>query len=336
MRVLVTGGAGYVGSVVVQQLVRAGFQVSVLDNLVQGNRQAVDPGARFVEGDIGDGDLVRGLLTSHGVEAVVHMAAATVIERSQRDPRFFYEENVVKGLALVHAMLDCGVKKLVFSSTAAVYGEPLTDPITESHPQAPINVYGRTKLMLENALASYHQAYQLNYTAFRYFNASGASQPLGEDHRPETHLIPLLFRAASAGAASAGAAPLKVFGRDYDTPDGTCVRDYVHVLDLAQAHRLALEQIDDVKAASFNLGAGVGRSVQELIDAAEKVTGARIPVETAPRRPGDPSRLVASPEQAMKRLGWEPKHSDLETILSSAWEWFQQHPQGWDDQPANQ
>lgn len=324
MRVLVTGGAGYVGSVVVQQLLQAKLEVFVVDSLVQGHRDAVLPEAHFTQGDIGDGDLIRNLLRRHQIEAVVHMAAATVIERSMTDPRFFYEENLVNGLALLHAMLDCDVKKIVFSSTAAVYGEPQHVPITENHPTQPINVYGVSKLTVEKILASYYDAYGLQHICFRYFNAAGASGPLGEDHRPESHLIPLMLRATKEQ-------PLKVFGTDYDTADGTCVRDYIHVIDLGQAHLLALQGLERIKRASFNLGTGSGNSVREFLNAAREVTGRDIPAVNCPRRIGDPSVLVAAPEQAKTQLGWQPVHSQPREILASAWEWLQKHPRGYDD-----
>jgi UDP-glucose 4-epimerase len=325
MRVLVTGGAGYVGSVVVQQLVQANLQVFVLDSLVQGHRQAVTPGAEFTQGDIGDRALVEDLLRRHQIEAVVHMAAATVIERSMTDPRFFYEENVVKGSALVGAMLDCNVRKLVFSSTAAVFGEPVHVPITEDHPKDPINVYGESKLMFERILTAYHQAYGLKSVCFRYFNAAGASGPLGEDHSPESHLIPLMLKAGADGNG-----PVKIFGTDYPTPDGTCIRDYIHVVDLAQAHLLALQQLDRIDKAAYNLGTGHGHSVLQLLDAAKRATGRDLPSVTAARRGGDPAVLTASPDLAKRELGWRPVRSDPDQILTDAWAWHQKHPHGYE------
>jgi UDP-glucose 4-epimerase len=325
MRVLVTGGAGYVGSVVVQQFRQAGHDVWVLDSLVQGHRRAV-LGGHLVKGDIADTVLVSGLLRRHEIEAVVHMAAATVVCRSYVEPRFFFEENLIKALTLVHTMLDCEVERLVFSSTASVFGEPQFVPITEDHPYLPVSAYGQSKFSFESALNYYHRAYGLNSVAFRYFNAAGSSGDIGEHHRPETHIIPLLLRSAASGTE-----PFRIYGNDYPTPDGSCIRDYVHVVDLAQAHLLALERIDRIGVGRYNLGSGNGVSVLELIRQAECITGLRVPTMACGRRMGDPSVLVACSERARRDLGWMPKHSDPAHILNTAWEWYRKHPEGYSD-----
>lgn len=325
MRILVTGGAGYVGSVVVQQLLAAGHQVWVLDTLTQGHRQAVSSGAELTVGDIGDRDLVRSLLTGNRIDAVAHLAAATVISRSFREPRLFYEENVVKAISLLHTMLDCGVNRIVFSSTASIFGEPQFTPLTEEHPSSPISNYGHSKLAFERVLDAYGPAYGLRSVVFRYFNASGASGDLGEDHRPESHVIPILFRAI----LSDGAEPFDIFGQDYNTPDGTCIRDYVHVRDLGIAHVQAIEQIDRIGTGRYNLGTGTGVSVLQLAECAQSAAGRKLRIRFQERRPGDPSILVASPEKARRELGWEPAHSRIENILETAFEWMRRHPEGY-------
>jgi len=324
MRVLVTGGGGYVGSVVVAEFVRQGHEVWVVDSLVQGHRDALCGRAELIDGDIGDSQLISGLLRRHSIEAVAHLAAATVVHRSLSEPRLFFEENLIKGLALVHAMLDCGVQRLIFSSTASVFGEPKYVPIDESHPLLPISSYGESKLAFERALAHYHTAYGLRAVMFRYFNAAGALSGIGEDHRPETHAIPAIFKAATGASG-----PFPIYGTDYATRDGTCIRDYVHVADLANAHLLALERIDHLGFAALNLGSESGISVRELITEAEWVTGLRVPTMDMPRRPGDPSVLVASSALAKERLGWNASRSNPRVILASAWEWFQAHPNGY-------
>jgi UDP-glucose 4-epimerase len=324
VRVLVTGGAGYIGSVVVEELLRDGHAVVVYDSLYKGHRGAVAPEAAFVQGDLLDGDTLRGALREHGAEAVVHMAADSLVGESVQNPAKYYRNNVVAGLALLDAMRDCGVPKLVFSSTAAVYGEPAKQPIEESDPTAPTNSYGDTKLAFEQALGWYEGAYGLRYASLRYFNAAGATERNGEQHDPESHLIPLVLQAA------AGHLPeVTVFGDDYATRDGTCVRDYIHVVDLARAHVLALG-ILDTRSAIYNLGCGgAGYTVREVIDTARAVTGRAIPVRTGPRRAGDPAVLIASSDKIRAELGWQPALQDLREIVASAWAWLEAHPRGY-------
>jgi UDP-glucose 4-epimerase len=333
MSVLVTGGAGYIGSIVVEELIQQGYEVVVLDNLQEGNREAVSPAAVFVEGNIADRELLLRTFAEHGIESVIHMAAETTIEFSMTDPQRYFVNNVLHGINLLDVMLASGVKKIVFSSTAAIYGEPKQIPITETHPTEPINAYGESKLMFEKILKWYHQAYGINYACFRYFNAAGASENYGENHRHESHLIPMVLQAALAARAEgpAGKAPptLEVFGTDYPTKDGSCIRDYIHVVDLAQAHVLALEHIDNLKQRAFNLGNGGGYSVLEVIEMAERVTGVDIPVAVKDRRSGDPGVLIASSALIKKELGWQPKYPDLKTIIESAWDWCRKHPQGY-------
>lgn len=331
--VLVTGGAGYIGSHTVRALVDRGYRVVVLDNLSKGHREAVR-GVDLVVGDTSDGDLLRKIFREHGIRAVVHFAASSLVGESVRDPAAYYRNNVIGGIRLLDAMAGAGVPYLVFSSTAAVYGEPQEVPIPEEHPLVPANPYGATKLALEGAMRWYADAYGLKHMALRYFNAAGADPEgdIGEDHSPETHLIPLVLKAAL------GILPhLPVFGTDYPTPDGTCVRDYVHVTDLAQAHVLALEALaSGVPSGVYNLGNGNGYSVLEVIRAAEAVTGATIPVEYAPRRPGDPAILVASSGRAKRELGWRPVYAGLEAIIGTAWNWHKRHPQGFAQEYARE
>ncbi len=318
MRVLVTGGAGYIGSAVAEELVREGHDVVVLDNLSKGHRDAVPPGVSFVHGDLGDAATLRTALQRSRVEAVVHMAADSLVGESTTDPAKYYANNVGNGLALLDAMRAVGVAKLVFSSTVAVHGEPKKLPIRESDPTSPINPYGETKLAFERALRWYDSAYGMRSVSLRYFNAAGATELCGERHDPETHLVPIVLQAA------AGERPeVVVFGDDYKTRDGTCIRDYIHVRDLAHAHVLAIDACER-ESGVFNLGVGgEGTTVLELIAAARKVTGREIPVRIGARRPGDPARLVASSERAEKELGWRPEHSDIETIVASAWRFYE-------------
>ncbi|MCC6538463.1 MAG: UDP-glucose 4-epimerase GalE [Bryobacterales bacterium] len=324
MRVLVTGGAGFVGSVVTQQCVRAGHEVTVLDNLVQGHREAVTEGAELVVGDTGDGALVREVLASRRIEAVCHLAAYTIVPQSMREPGLYYNQNFVRSLNLLDAMVETGVKRFVFSSTAAVFGEPVRIPIDETHPHDPINPYGEAKLMFERVLARYGQIHGVRHAMFRYFNACGASGELGEDHNPETHIIPLIFRAAVGQTG-----PFQIFGDDYATPDGTAIRDYVHVIDLARAHLMALERLDTLESQAFNLGSGEGISVRELINATSRIIGRETPCVVRPRREGDPKVLRAASDRARQVLGWEPVHSSVEEIIGSAWAWFERHPRGY-------
>lgn len=319
MHVLVTGGAGYVGSVVADGLLRAGHAVTVLDNLKQGHREAVPEGARFIKADFCRRDDLDAAFGQSAIDSVMHMAAETIVEFSTTDPKRYFHTNIIGGINLLDAMLSHDVKRIVFSSSAAVYGEPLTAPIEENHPKNPINSYGLTKLMFEQILDWYGKAYGLKHISMRYFNAAGATDRLGEDHSPETHLIPNVLKATLAGT------PVSVFGTDYPTPDGSCVRDYVHVIDIAQAHVLALEKLDTMKAAAYNLGSGHGYSVLEVVQAARKVTGIDTAAKLSPRRAGDPAVLVASSDRAKSELGWKPKYPELEPIIDSAWRWMQSH-----------
>ena len=328
-RVLVTGGAGYIGSHVVRRLVEAKHEVVVLDDLSEGHRGAVGD-ATFVEGDCGDAAMLDSLFSGEHVRFVVHLAANCLVGESVANPGKYYANNLSKGLTLLEAARRHDVKGIVFSSTAAVYGEPHDVPITEEHPCVPTNPYGETKLAFERALSWYHRAHGVRYVALRYFNAAGAHPDgdLGEDHREESHLIPRLLRSVlDSGPAT------PVFGEDYPTTDGTCVRDYVHVMDLAEAHLLALGAIDRgaVEAEAFNLGNGEGFSVREIVDAVAQVTGVAPAIERAPRRPGDPAILVASAARAARRLGWRPAHPDLPSMLSTAWRWHRGHPDGHGD-----
>jgi len=324
MNILVTGGAGYVGSVVTEHLLREGHNVTVLDNLQQGHREAVLAPAEFVLGDISDSDTLQSVFRRHSIEAVMHMAADTLVGASMTDPRRYFHNNLTGGISLLNAMLDHGVSTMVFSSTAAVYGEPLSAPIDEGHPTNPINSYGQSKLMFETVLDWYRRAYGIQCISFRYFCAAGATAALGEDHRPETHLIPNILRAALNRDAG-----LSVFGTDYPTKDGTCIRDYIHVADVAQAHILALDKADSLSGNVYNLGNGEGYSVLDAIKVAETVVGSKIQVEFCPRRSGDPVTLVASSHRAAQELGWRPGFPDLGSIVESAWRWLKDHPDGY-------
>lgn len=318
MRVLVTGGAGYIGSVITDQLVAGGHKVIVYDNLSKGHADAVNADATLVEADLLDEDTVRETLTAHQVDAVIHMAASSLVGESMSNPERYYRNNVVATSGLLSALVEANIKIIVFSSTAAVYGEPSRVPIFEHDLTAPSNTYGETKLTVERALHWYHAAHAIRYVSLRYFNAAGATDHRGERHDPETHLIPLVLRAAKDGRN-----PITVFGRDYPTRDGTCVRDYIHVSDLADAHVRALDALaeNSLRAEIFNLGCGDGYTVQEVIDAARKVTGRDIPVNDGPRRAGDPVVLVASSSRITKALDWHPQHSSLDEIITSAWKW---------------
>lgn len=325
MRILVTGGAGFIGSVVTEELLKDGHEVVVYDNLSKGHRAAVAPGADFVQADLLERERLTETLRARGTEAVIHMAASSLVGESVTEPAKYYRNNLLAGLTLLDSMREAGVKRLVFSSTAATYGEPAKQPIEESDPTLPTNPYGETKLAFERALQWYEGAYGLRYASLRYFNAAGASRACGEDHAPETHLIPIILQAA------VGQRPhVEIYGEDYPTPDGTCVRDYIHVIDLARAHILALSILDE-RSAVYNLGCGGdGYSVREVIDAAREVTGREIPVRVGPRRPGDPARLVASSAKIRSELGWTPERQDLRVIIASAWEWLQAHPRGYE------
>lgn len=325
MRVLVTGGAGYIGSVVNEELLRAGHQIVVYDNLFKGNRSAVPESVEFVKGDLLDEDLLREILTVRKIDAVVHMAAYSQVGESVQHPQKYYENNLNASIVLLNAMAHCKVNRIVFSSTAAVYGEPLKQPIEETDPTNPTNPYGETKLAFERALHWYQSAYGVRFTSLRYFNAAGASECCGEVHNPETHLIPLVLKVA------AGTIPyLEIYGNDYSTRDGTCVRDYIHVIDLARAHVLALDKIGE-QCGIFNLGCGGnGYSVLEVIRTAERVSQHEIPFHIVKRRDGDPAVLIASSDNIKQHLGWNPQYQDLALIIESAWKWMQKHPAGYE------
>jgi UDP-glucose 4-epimerase len=324
MRVLVTGAAGYIGSVVTEQLIEHGFEVLALDNLQHGNAAAVDPRARFTQGDLLDGPWLTRFLEANPIDAVVHLAAEALIDESLRDPGRFFRANVCAGLNLLEAMVAGRVDRIVFSSTAAVYGEPAEIPITEDAPCVPVNSYGESKLAFERMLGWYRKAYGIKYVCLRYFNACGASTNYGEYHVPETHLIPTLLDACDGRRDS-----FVLYGTDYDTNDGTCIRDYVHVIDIAEAHLLSLEKMDSIGGEHYNIGSGTGYSNGEIIAAARRATGREIPIVTAGRRPGDPARLVADIERIRCELGWQPRHSDLDAVIDSAWRWRKAHPNGY-------
>jgi len=329
MNILVTGGAGYVGSVCVEELLKQRHRVVAYDNLSAGFRAAVVPGSILVRGDIGDAAALNRVCRKYKIEAVMHFAASALVDESVRNPALFYRNNVSSSLTLLDVLLESKVKKLVFSSSAATYGEPQSVPIREEHRNVPINSYGETKLVIEKALAWYHSAYGLSFAALRYFNAAGATKLLGEDHRPETHVIPRLLSVVADPRAA-----FTIYGDDYPTPDGTCVRDFVHVLDIAQAHIQALQQLSKPRALIYNVGLGQGYSIREAVEAAERCTGGKIRVKTGPRRAGDPAVLVASPDRIRGELGWNPRHSDLANIITSAWQWRQLHPRGYQAEKA--
>lgn len=324
MRVLVTGGAGYIGSVVTEELVKDGHDVVVYDNLSKGHREAVVESAHLVDADLLDADKLRQTLRDNRIDAVIHMAASSLVGESVEAPAKYYHNNVFAGLVLLDAMRECGISRIVFSSTAATYGEPEAQPIFESAATNPTNPYGETKLAFERAMHWYENAYALRYASLRYFNAAGATEKCGEDHDPETHIIPITLQAA------AGKRPhVEIFGEDYPTPDGTCIRDYIHVVDLARAHILALDVLSE-RSAIYNLGCGGdGYSVRDVIDTARRVTGKEIPVRMGQRRPGDPAVLIASSDKIKTELGWRPRFQDLGLIIESAWRWMQAHPNGY-------
>ncbi|MFN2445167.1 MAG: UDP-glucose 4-epimerase GalE [Vicinamibacterales bacterium] len=326
-QVLVTGGAGYIGSHAVKALVNAGHRVVVIDNLSAGHRRAVPDSVPFVEAAIHDGAAVRSIIGEHGVQVVMHFAAWLDVGESVRRPAAYYHNNVVGTLALLEAMVDQGVTALVFSSTCAVYGEPTTVPIPESHEERPLSPYGETKLAVERALAHFGRAYGLRSVILRYFNAAGADPEgtIGEDHSPEIHLIPRAIEAAKGGPA------LQLFGEDYPTPDGTCIRDYVHVADLADAHVRAVDALTaGGESATYNVGTGRGWSVREVIDTVSRVVGQPVSWQSAPRRAGDPAALYAASGRLQGELGWSPKYPELETIVRHAHQWHQSHPRGFD------
>ena len=322
--VLLVGGAGYVGSVTTEQLVERGYHAVVLDNLYQGHRDAIHPEAEFIQGDIADEAFLEKLFSERKFFGAMDFAGETLIEFSMTNPNRYFQANVVDGLKLLNAMVKHGVERFVFSSTSAIYGEPQEIPMPETHQKDPGNSYGESKLMFEQALKWYHRIHNLRSVCFRYFNAAGASDRFGEDHRPETHLIPLVLQVALGQRDD-----IKIFGDDYPTHDGTCVRDYTHVYDLAQAHIAGLENADALGHDAFNLGNGDGYTVQEVIQAARDVTGHAIPATIVPRRAGDVSRMVASSAKAKSVLGWNPKYPKIHQILETAWKWHVGHPRGY-------
>ena len=326
MSILVTGGAGYIGSVVIEQVVREGHRVVVLDNLSQGHREAIEKEAEFVHADLREAGEVARVLRTHDIEAVIHLAACSLVGQSMTEPAHYFQNNVIGAVNLLNTMLEQGVNKLVFSSSAAVYGRPKRVPIQERQRLDPVNPYGEAKVILEKVMHWYGLAYGFRFVSLRYFNAAGATARRGEDHEPETHLVPNVMRAAL------GLVPhVTVFGTDYPTDDGTCVRDYIHVLDVARAHVLALRRLEKQTVnKAYNLGTGHGYSVKQVIDMVRAVTGTAIRTEFAPRRPGDPPVLVADPTLAGEELSWKPQHSELETIIESAWRWQKSHPHGYD------
>ena len=323
MNVFVTGGAGYIGSICTEELLNAGHTVTVFDNLTEGHRSAVDPRAKFVEGCLRDAKLVKQSLLDAKADAIMHFAASALVGESMTDPKKYFHNNLVNALKLADAAVETGVKKFVFSSTCATYGPPDRVPMTEDLPQRPINPYGEAKLMFEKVLLWYREIYKLEFIAFRYFNAAGASEQRGEHHRIETHLIPNVLMVALGQKTH-----VEIYGTDYPTPDGTCIRDYIHIKDLAQAHILGLQP---GKTGFYNLGNGDGYSVKQVIEMCEKITGKKIPAIEKPRRAGDPPRLVAAANKACTELGWKPQYPKIEDIVKTAWAWHVQHPTGYPD-----
>ncbi|MDB6058711.1 MAG: galE [Verrucomicrobiales bacterium] len=323
MNVFVTGGAGYIGSVCVEELLNAGHDVTVYDNLTEGHRSAVDTRAVFIHARLGDKDNINEAVRDAKPDAIIHFAANALVGESMTDPAKYFRNNVCNGLKLLEAARAADVKKFVFSSTCATYGPPDKIPMTEDLPQRPINPYGESKLMFEKILKWYHEIFGLEFVAFRYFNAAGASEQFGEHHRIETHLIPNVLKVALGQATHCD-----IYGTDYPTPDGTCIRAYIHIIDLAQAHIQALEA---GKQGFYNLGNGDGYSVRQVIDTCEKIAGVKIKTIEKPRRAGDPPRLIASAGKAHSELGWKPKYPKLDQIIGTAWEWHKKHPNGYPD-----
>lgn len=323
MKILVTGGAGYIGSICVEEMLNRGHGIAVLDNLTEGHRAAVDPRATFYEADLADRVAVGLAVKEFAPDAVMHFAANALVGESMTNPSKYFRNNVSNGVNLLDAMVENGVKRFVFSSTCATFGVPERMPIDETLPQRPINPYGESKLMFEKILRWYDEIHGLRFTALRYFNAAGASEKFGEDHRVETHLIPNILKVA-LGQKEA----VEIYGTDYETPDGTCIRDYIHILDLADAHIRAL---DRGESGFFNLGTGGGTSVREVIDCCRRVTGKDIAVREQPRRAGDPPRLIAASDKIRRELGWEPRFQNIEAIVRNAWDWHVRHPAGYGD-----
>ena len=323
MKILVTGGAGYIGSVCSELLLNEGHEVAIVDNLSEGHRRAVDSRAAFFEADLQDRQSISALVAKIRPDAAMHFAASALVAESMRDPSKYFRNNIGNGVNLLDALVDHDCRRFVFSSTCAIFGPPERLPIDESLPTKPINPYGESKLAFEKILRWYDELHGLKFVSLRYFNAAGASEKFGEDHRVETHLIPNVLKAALGERSH-----VEVFGTDYDTPDGTCVRDYIHIIDLAHAHMLALNV---EKSDFYNLGTGGGSSVREVIDCCRKITGRKIDIVEKPRRPGDPPRLIASSEKAKGELGWKPRVQSLDAIVESAWKWHQKFPRGYED-----
>ena len=323
MRIFVTGGAGYIGSVCTEQLLNEGHEVAIFDNLSEGHRRAIDRRARFIEGDLAQRDQIETALSNRRSDAVMHFAANALVGESMQNPSKYFRNNISNGLNLLDAMVATGVRRMVFSSTCAIFGPPDRLPIDETAPARPISPYGESKLAFEKILRWYDQIHGLKFVCLRYFNAAGATENFGEDHRPETHLIPAVLKVALGERPN-----VEIYGTDYATPDGTCIRDYIHIVDLARAHILAL----GVTASGFyNLGTGGGSSVREVIAACRKITGRKIDTIEKPRRPGDPARLIASSEKIKNELGWRPQFESLDAIVESAWKWHQKYPDGYED-----
>lgn len=321
MNVFVTGGAGYIGSVCVEELLNSGFSVTVFDNLTEGHRAAVDPRASLIVGDLSDRAALLAALGLAKAEAVIHFAASSLVGESMKNPTKYFRNNVANSINLLDACVESGIRKFVFSSTAAVYGMPDRRPIDEALPKNPVNPYGESKLMIERMLAWYRQLHGMEYAVFRYFNAAGASERFGEHHRVETHLIPNILKVALGQRTS-----VEIFGTDYSTPDGTCVRDFIHIADLAQAHILALQP---GRQGYFNLGNGTGFSVRQVIHSCQRISGQPIRVIEQPRRAGDPPELVAASDMASAQLGWKPRYSTLDSIVQTAWAWHKRNPDGY-------
>ncbi len=329
MAVLVCGGAGFIGSHAVAALLNKGETPVIIDNVQTGHKEAVLAGAVYYEGDLRDYDTLKRVFTENEIDSVMHFAADSLVGESMAEPLKYYDNNVYGAVCLLKAMKEFGVKSIVFSSTAATYGEPKHVPILETDETKPANPYGETKLAIEKMLKWAEEAYGIQHVILRYFNVAGAHPEglVGEDHQPETHLIPIILQVALGKREQ-----IKIFGDDYPTEDGTCIRDYIHVMDLVEAHILALEHLGKGKGSGiFNLGNGTGFSVKQVVETARKVTGHAIPAEIAPRRAGDPAQLIASSDKAMSELGWKPRYADLDTIIESAWAWFKKHPNGYSD-----
>lgn len=324
MKILVTGGAGYIGSVTAEMLIKHGYEVAILDNFERGHREAIPKGTKFYTGDLRNQHQTLSIMHEIQPDAVMHFAAYALVPESMQKPEMYFQNNVVGGLNLLNAMLNCNVRKIVFSSSCATYGQPEKIPITEDLPQRPTNPYGESKLMFERIMFWYHELYGIQAVSLRYFNAAGATESRGEDHYPETHLIPLVLQTALGRKPE-----VYIYGDDYDTPDGTCIRDYIHILDLAEAHILALK---GQYSGALNLGNGVGYSVKQVIETARAITEHPIPARVKGRRPGDPPRLIASAEKARNTLGWKPQFPELHHIIESAWKWHKVHPNGYSGQ----